>query len=69
MFEQIIGQTEVIGYFKEFMEGGPAQVRVHDQYAVARLGEHRGEVDGGGGLAFTGTGADHDNGVELVILA
>ena len=69
LFQQIIGQTEVVADVKYFVEGRAAQVRIHDHHALAGLGEDGGEIQGGGGFAFAHAGADDDDAVELVVLA
>ena len=48
---------------------GTAQVGIHNQHALAVLGEDRGEIEDGGGFAFAGAGADDGDGVQLVVLA
>src|SRR6202034_4794134 len=67
--EQIVGQSEVVPDTQEFVERGAAQVGVHHQDALSALGEHRGQIQRGGGFAFARAGADDDDGVELFVLA
>ena len=69
LFQQIVGESEVVRDAQHLMEGGPAKVRVHNQHALAALGKDRGEVEDGGGFAFARTSADNGDGIEFVVLA
>ena len=50
------------------MHGRAAQVRIHDQDALAVLGEDGGEVEKGGGFAFAGAAAQDGEGGPISFL-
>ncbi len=51
------------------MQCRTAQVGIHDQYTLAGLSKYCGQIHHGDGFAFSRTGTDDDNGVELFVLA
>ena len=68
LFEEVVCQTDAVRDLEQLVQGGPAQVRIHHEDALAALGKNRSQVENRGGFAFAGAGADNGDGVEFVVL-
>ena len=67
--QQIAGQADGIGDAEQFVQTGPAEVRVHQQDALAVLRKHDGEVENGSRFSFARAAADHRERVGVLAFA